>query len=102
MPWPQAPRPRLPARLRADVSPTAPGVEAPCPAFTLDTPIRVLAADAGARAVLERELPGVIGHARYEPFKAMSLKALNPFSGDLITDEKLAGADRPRASTQDE
>lgn len=63
--------------------------EAKRPAFTLDTPIQQLAADAGARAVLDRELPGLTAHARYEQFKGISLKALKPFSGGLITDERL-------------
>lgn len=62
-------------------------------AITLDTPIQTLAAVAGARAVLERELPGLIGHERYEQFKTMSLKALKPFSGGLITDERLAAVE---------
>nr|WP_316629457.1 hypothetical protein [uncultured Brevundimonas sp.] len=73
--------------------PPAAPAEAPQTAFTLDTPIEVLAADAGARAVLERELPGLIGHERFDQFKAMSLKALKPFSGDLITDERLAAVE---------
>lgn len=68
-------------------------VEAPQAAFTLDTPIEVLAADAEARAVLERELPGLIGHERYEQFKTMSLKALQPFSGGLITAERLTAVE---------
>ena len=58
-------------------------------AFTLDTPIQQLVADAGAKAVLDRELPGLTTHARYEQFKGMSLKALKPCSGGLISDERL-------------
>ena len=59
-------------------------------AFTLDTPIQTLAADQGARAVLDRELPGLTAHESYEQFKGMSLKTLMPLSGSLITDERLA------------
>ena len=68
-------------------------VEASQAAFSLDTPIEALAADAEARAVLERELPGLIGHERYEQFKTMSLKTLQPFSGGLITAERLTAVE---------
>jgi hypothetical protein len=62
-------------------------------AFTLNTPIQALAADQGARAVLDRELPGLTTHESYEQFKGMSLKALMPLSGGLITDERLAAVE---------
>ncbi len=62
-------------------------------AFTLDTPIQALAADQGARAVLDRELPGLTTHESYEQFKAMSLKALKPLAAGLITDERLAAVE---------
>lgn len=58
-------------------------------AFTLNTPIQALAADQGARAVLDRELPGLTTHESYDQFKGMSLKTLMPLSGGLITDERL-------------
>ncbi len=64
-------------------------VEAARPAFTLDTPIRLLVADAAAKAVLDRELPGLTTHRHYEQFKGMSLRGLKPFSGGLISDERL-------------
>lgn len=62
----------------------------PAAPLAIDTPIQVLAADARARAVLDRELPGLTTHERYEQFKAMSLKTLKPLSGGMITDERLA------------
>lgn len=62
-------------------------------AFTLNTPIQALAADQGVRAVLDRELPGLTTHESYERFKTMSLRALKPFSGGLITDERLAAVE---------
>ncbi len=64
-------------------------VEAATPVFTLDTPIQSLVADPAAKAVLDRELPGLTTHDRYEQFKGLSLKALKPFSGGLISDERL-------------
>ncbi|MET4682229.1 hypothetical protein [Brevundimonas faecalis] len=64
-------------------------VEAARPAFTLDTPIQRLVADPAAKAVLDRELPGLTTHERYEQFKGISLKTLQPFSGGLISDERM-------------
>lgn len=66
---------------------------APAPmaaAFTLDTPIEALMADGRAKAVVTTHLPGIDQHPAYEQFKAISLKAVAPFSQGLITDEVLA------------
>ena len=59
-------------------------------AFTLDTPIEALMADGRAKAVVTTHLPGIDQHPAYEQFKAISLKAVAPFSQGLITDEVLA------------
>lgn len=84
----------------------APGGAAPvsgqarprAPVYTLDTPIERLVADPRARAVLDRELPGLTTHARYNQFRGMSLKALKPFSGGLITDRRLAAVEAALAA----
>jgi hypothetical protein len=59
-------------------------------AFTIDTPIETLMADARAKAVVTTHLPGIDQHPAYDQFKAMSLKALAPFSQGMITEEALA------------
>lgn len=59
-------------------------------AFTLDTPIEMLVADARTKAVLDKYLPGIDGHPAYEQFKALSLSALAPYSQGMITDDMLA------------
>ena len=60
-------------------------------AFTLDTPIEALMADGRAKAVVTSHLPqGIDQHPAYEQFKAISLKAVAPFSQGFITDEVLA------------
>lgn len=74
-------------------SQTAAPAPAPSPAYTLDTPIQQLAADPAAQAVLDRDLPGLTTHDRYDQFKGLSLKALQPFSGGLITDSRLAAVE---------
>ncbi len=66
---------------------------APAAGFSIDTPIETLVAHEGARAVLERHLPGVTEHPAYDQFKSMSLKAVAPYSQGLITPEKLTAID---------
>ena len=58
-------------------------------AFSVDTPIEALMADERAKAVLAKHLPGIDQHPAYDQFKALSLKALAPFSQGLISDELL-------------
>ena len=58
--------------------------------FTIDMPIETLMADDRAKAVIATHLPGIDQHPAYAQFKAMSLKAVQPFSQGMITDELLA------------
>jgi len=58
--------------------------------LTIDSPIEVLMADEAARAVVLAELPGLDEHPAYGQFKAMSLKAVQPYSQGMVTDEMLA------------
>ena len=62
---------------------------APAAAFSIDTPIEALMADERAKAVVTTHLPGIDQHPAYDQFKALSLKALAPFSQGLISDELL-------------
>jgi hypothetical protein len=71
------------------------GAPAPAPAAapaTLngDSPIEAIAATAAGKASMEKNLPGVLTHPAYEQFKGMSLRALAPLSGGIITDDKIA------------
>jgi hypothetical protein len=74
------------------VAQTAPA-DAPAAAaaalFTTDTPIEALIADERAKAVLAKHLGPIDQHPAYEQFKAMSLKALAPFSQGMITDDMI-------------
>jgi hypothetical protein len=60
--------------------------------FTIDTPIEALMADERAKAVVIANFGGqdLTQHPAYEQFKALSLKAVAPFSQGLITDAMLA------------
>ncbi len=63
------------------------------PPLSLDTPIARLVADPAAKGLLDRELPGLTTHAYYEQFKGLTLKALQPMSGGLISDDRLKAVD---------
>jgi hypothetical protein len=78
-----APTPAAPA-------PAAPAAPAAAAKFTLDTPIQDIVADAAGKAVLEKDLPGLIGLPQYETFKAISLKQLQAYADGKLTDEMLA------------
>ncbi len=81
----------------AVLSPTAMAQQTPAPAtaaapaakFSLDTPIETLIADAKAKAVLDTDIPGLSSHPALDQFKAMSLRAVQPFSQGALTDEML-------------
>jgi hypothetical protein len=76
--------------------------EAPTPAarFTIDTPIETLMADERARAVVLKHFGGqdVSQHPMYEQFKAMSLKAVAPFTQGMISDAMLAAIEADLAA----
>ena len=46
-------------------------------------------ADERAKAVVTKHIPGIDQHPAYDQFKALSLKALAPFSKGMISDELL-------------
>ncbi|MFM7347890.1 MAG: hypothetical protein ACKO01_00190 [Erythrobacter sp.] len=74
----------------AQDAPAAPAAPATASLFSTDTPIEALVADARAKAVLDKYLPGIDQVPQYDMFKAMSLKAIAPFSQGMISDEMLA------------
>lgn len=55
-----------------------------------DSPIEAIAAVPAGKTSLQAHFPGLLDHPAYEQFKGMSLRALAPLSGGLITDEKIA------------
>lgn len=59
-------------------------------AFTVATPLDRIAADQRGRAVLERDVPGVMHNSHYALFSCMSLSQLASLSGGRLSTEKLA------------
>jgi hypothetical protein len=65
---------------------------APAPAAALSvesTPIETLVANPAAKAVLDKDLPGLTSHEAYDQFKAMTLTQVAPMSQGAITDAAL-------------
>jgi hypothetical protein len=59
-------------------------------AFTVEMPIAALMADDRAKAVVLGNLPGIDQHPAFPQIQGMSLKAIQPFSQGMITEEALA------------
>lgn len=59
------------------------------PRLTVQTPIDRVAADENGRAVLERDVPGVMHNSHYALFSCMSLAQVASLSGGRLTQAKL-------------
>ena len=63
---------------------------APVPAsFSVQTPIDKIAADERGKAVLDRDVPGVMSNPHYMLFSCMSLSQLASMSGGRLSKSKL-------------
>jgi hypothetical protein len=84
----------LPGTAFAQTAPAPAPAPAATPAaaakFTLDTPIQEIVADANGKAVIDKNLPGLIGLPQYDMFKGLSLNQLKAYSDGKLTDEVLA------------
>jgi len=67
--------------------PSTPG--APQAAFTVDMPLDVLTNDPGAKAVLYRDVPGVMNNPKYPLFEDMSLAQIAIVSAGRLPKESL-------------
>jgi len=80
----QAPAPAAAATPAAAPAPAAAG------ALSVETtPIETLVANPDAKAVLDKDLPGLTTHEAYDQFKAMTLAQVAPMSQGAITPEAL-------------
>lgn len=53
------------------------------------TDLGTLMDNPAAKAVLDKHLPGLTGNAQIQMARSLTLKALQQFAGDMITDAKL-------------
>jgi hypothetical protein len=62
-------------------------------AYSADTPLEVVVADPAAKAVLDKALPNLAKHPAFEQFKAMSLRQLQPYASDKISEQAVTEVD---------
>ncbi len=77
----------------AQSAPTPAPAAAPAAAFSADTPLEVVVADPAAKAALAKTLPNLASHPAFDQFKAMSLRQLQPYASDKISEEQVAKVD---------
>ncbi|MCU6453653.1 hypothetical protein LPN01_06150 [Sphingomonas sp. A2-49] len=84
-----------------------PAAQAPVPVapaaatgFSLDTPIATLIADPRAKAVLDRDVPGLSSDENLPKFEGLSLRKLAPLSGGQMTATLLAQVERDLAAIE--
>lgn len=88
----------LSAPLFALSATTVQAEEAVAARLNLDTPIETIYADPAGAAVMEANLPGMNKHEMYDMFKAMSLRAVQPYSQGMLTDELMAKIEKELAA----
>jgi hypothetical protein len=68
------------------------------PAYsTAATDIGTLMDNPATKAVLEKHIPEVIANAQFEMARPMTLKAIQAYAGEALSDEKLAKIDEELA-----
>src|SRR5690242_16475641 len=71
---------------QTDSAPTSASINAH---YTLDTPIKALVADPAAKAVLDKDLPGLSSDENLAKFEVKSLRQFQPMTGGQLTDALL-------------
>lgn len=84
-----------PAAPAAPAAPTAPAAPAATSEHysTTSTEIGVLLDDPAARAVLDKHIPGMTTNEQVDMARSMTLKSIQQYSPDIITDTVLAAVD---------
>ena len=77
----------------AQTAPVAPPAATTAVAFSADTPLELVVADPAAKAALDKTLPNISKHPAFDQFKAMSLRQLQPYASDKISDEAVSKVD---------
>ena len=72
---------------------SVPALAAGAPYTTADTTIGSLLDDPAAKAILDKHMPGFSGNPQVEMARSMTLKQIQGFAPDQISDEVLAKVD---------
>lgn len=87
-----------PAFAASPAKPAAPAAPAPAPAAkpkytTADTEIGTLLDDPAAKAIVEKHIPGFTTNDQVEMARGMTLKVVQQYASNDITDARLAAID---------
>ena len=82
----------MPAFAQTAPAPAA-SAKAAKPYTTSDTEIGTLLDDPAAKAIIEKNIPGFTTNDQVDMARAMTLKAVQQYSPDAVTDAKLATID---------
>ncbi len=78
----------------ADPTPTSVLAPAAAPAFSTEaTDIGTLLDSPETKAVLEKHIPEMVSNAQFEMARPMTLRAIQAYAADILTEEKLAAID---------
>jgi len=84
-----APKPVLAANISVAPAPAPPPKPAKPHVFTLNTPVDHIVADPRGKAVLDRDIPGLMADKHYPMFEDMSLSEIALLSHGRLTKSKL-------------
>ena len=65
------------------------GLPTPAASFTIDTPVDRIAANPNGKAILDRDVPGLMASKEYPLFDDMSLSQIAIMSGGKLSKDKL-------------
>jgi hypothetical protein len=88
------------AQMTPAPAPATPATTSPVARLTLDTPVELIMADPKGKAVLDAQLPQIATHPSYDMFKGMSLKQLQGYAADQLTDPVLAKVESALAAVR--
>ena len=80
--------------IAAAAEPAAPAVSTPAKAYSVeDTDIGTLLDDPAARAILDKQIPGMTTNPQIEMARSFTLRQIQQYAADQVTDEVLAKID---------
>jgi len=81
-----------PAFAQSSAAPAAPAA-APATYTTADTELGVLLDNPAAKAIVEKNIPGMTTNEQVDMARGMTLKAIQQYAPDSVTDARLAAID---------
>jgi hypothetical protein len=82
-----------PALAQATTTAAPIAISAGAAGYSADTPLETVVGDPAAKAALDKTLPNIARHPAFDQFKTMSLRQLQIYAPDKISDEAVAKVD---------